>query len=326
MRLFILLLFLLGSISAQGRDFLPNAQRILFLGDSITHGGQYVDGFEGYLFAAYPERQWQVINVGLSSETVSGLSEEGHVGGKFPRPDVHERLERVLAKTKPDVVFVCYGMNDGIYLPLEEGRFASFRAGMEKLHAKVVAAGARVIHLTPPVFDAVALSGRTSADGIGGPFEGYDDVLTKYSEWLLAQQQAQGWKVIDLHGPMRAALDAQRSKEPGFRFANDGVHPSHEGHWLMTRALVRNLEGETVTPLLDRLLSSEPPVSEYLELIRKRGQLLNSAWLTETGHTRPGVGAGLPLAQAEEKAAALEKRIREFVIAHPALIASPVSP
>ena len=37
---------------------------------------------------------------------------------KIPRPDLHERLERVLTQTKPDLVFARYGMNDGIYLPL----------------------------------------------------------------------------------------------------------------------------------------------------------------------------------------------------------------
>ena len=50
------------------------------------------------------------------------MSEEGHAGGKFPRPDLHERLDRALPKTKPDLVFACYGMNDGIYLPLDEAR------------------------------------------------------------------------------------------------------------------------------------------------------------------------------------------------------------
>jgi hypothetical protein len=41
-----------------------------------------------------------VIDAGPPSETVSGLSEEGHAGGQFPRPDLVERLTRVLAVTK----------------------------------------------------------------------------------------------------------------------------------------------------------------------------------------------------------------------------------
>ncbi|MGV3531734.1 MAG: GDSL-type esterase/lipase family protein, partial [Chthoniobacteraceae bacterium] len=138
---FILLFALLFTVTASARDILPGVQRILFLGDSITASGEYVEGFEAYLFAAYPDRQWQVINAGLPSETVSGLSEEGHASGQFPRPDLHERLDRVLEKTKPELIFVCYGMNDGIYLPLSEERFARFREGIEKVRTKASAIG-----------------------------------------------------------------------------------------------------------------------------------------------------------------------------------------
>src|SRR5690606_34599850 len=94
-----------------------DVRRIVFLGDSITYGGHYITLIETYFRTREPQRDLEFINVGLASETVSGLSEEGHAEGKFPRPDLHERLARVLAQTRPDLVFACYGMNDGIYLP-----------------------------------------------------------------------------------------------------------------------------------------------------------------------------------------------------------------
>src|SRR5436190_1960350 len=75
----------LFALTLHAEEFLPGVKRILFLGDSITHAGQYVDYFEAYLAVRFPDRQFEVINVGLSSETVSGLTEEGHAGGKFPR-------------------------------------------------------------------------------------------------------------------------------------------------------------------------------------------------------------------------------------------------
>src|SRR5690349_15538230 len=104
----------------------PKVMRAIFLGDSITHSGLYVSLVEAYFVSRYPNRAIEFINVGLPSETVSGLSEEGHAGGQFPRPDLHERLERVLTAIKPDLVFACYGMNDGIYMPLDEERFRKF--------------------------------------------------------------------------------------------------------------------------------------------------------------------------------------------------------
>ena len=48
------------------------------------------------------------------------LSEPGHAGGAFPRPELYERLERVLERAKPDLIVACYGMNDGIYHPFTQ--------------------------------------------------------------------------------------------------------------------------------------------------------------------------------------------------------------
>src|SRR4051812_8168051 len=97
------LIFFLQSFSlrAQPRE-LAEVKRILCLGDSITYGGLYIDYLDGFLSTRYPRQRWEIINLGLPSETVSGLSEPGHAGGKFPRPDLHERLTRALEKTKPD--------------------------------------------------------------------------------------------------------------------------------------------------------------------------------------------------------------------------------
>jgi lysophospholipase L1-like esterase len=285
-------------------DFLPGTKRILFLGDSITYAGQYVDRFEMLLFTQYPERQFEVINCGLPSETVSGLSEPGHAGGKFPRPDLHERLGRVLPKVKPDLVFACYGMNDGIYLPLDDERFGKFKDGMRWLHDEVTKSGAKIIHLTPPVFDPAPLEVRATS---------YDAVLARYSAWLLEQRQA-GWEVIDLHGPMGDALEAQRKADPAFTFAKDHVHPNDAGHAVIAEALFAGLKPEKLAPF-QKLLASEwassPAGKDYASKVRKRGRILADAWLTETGHLRPGMGKGLPLEEAQTQAAGLERQIRD---------------
>ena len=76
-------------------------QRVVFLGDSITYSGQYIAYLETYLTTRFPERRFEFIDLGLPSETCSGLSEPGHAGGQFPRPDVHERMGRVLDKLSP---------------------------------------------------------------------------------------------------------------------------------------------------------------------------------------------------------------------------------
>jgi len=287
------------------------AKRIVILGDSITYGGTYVDFVETVIRTRLPEWRGEILDLGLSSETVSGLSEDGHAGGKFPRPDLHERLARILAQTKPDLVVACYGMNDGIYFPFSEERFAKFRDGMLRLRAAVTAAGAKLIHVTPPVFDPLPIAAKVlpaGRDAYPAPFAGYNDVLARYAAWLVAQR-TQGWDVIDAHGLMATSLASLRQKNLSFTFSKDGVHPDSLGHAVIARAILtawglRPDEGD----LLAHLATN--PDSALLKLVRERRKLLMNAWLTATGHTRPGVPAGLPLVQAEAKAAELNETIR----------------
>ena len=281
---------------------LKNWRKILFLGDSITFGGHYVTYFETGLRLAYPKKSdLEILNAGLSSETVSGLSEAGHANGKFPRPDLHERLSRVLEKIRPQVVFACYGMNDGIYLTLEPARFEAFKNGMHRLHKAVENSGAKIIHLTPPTFDP-------GPDANPADFN-YNQTLDAYSQWLL-EQKHQGWNVIDLHFPMNRELQARRNSEPQFRFSKDRIHPSPEGHWIMAREILRSLA------LPSENFTHDPGRSELLGLVGKRSELLKLAWLTETGHVRPGVPAGLPIQEAVRAATPLTERI-EALLSNP---------
>lgn len=289
----------------------PEARRIVFLGDSITYNGAYVALIEAAWIAQRPAPAVEMLNLGLASETVSGLSEEGHAGGRFPRPDLHERLDRVLEQSRPDLVITCYGMNDGIYHPLDEARFATFRRGMERLREKVLAAGADLIHLTPPVFDPLPIRERVLPAGLDAypqPFSGYDQVLAAYSDWLLAQAKTSGWRVLDIHGPMSAALAAARATNPAFSFAKDGVHPGEEGHLLMARPLLKawNLA------VRENGVPDHPHGDEILALVRKKQALLRDAWLSATGHQRPGVKPGLPLPEAQKQAAALDTEARRL--------------
>ena len=121
------------------RQLLIESDRVVFLGDSITFNGHWVSYLTCWMESAGTKAR--VINMALPSETVSGLSENGHAGGKFPRPDLHERLDRVLRISRPDVVLACYGMNCGIYQPFDTERFKKFREGSIRLHEKVEGIG-----------------------------------------------------------------------------------------------------------------------------------------------------------------------------------------
>ena len=284
-----------GSTQPLPREQILAAHRIVFLGDSITAGATYViDVATALRSQKLPHGGPEVLSTGLSSETVSGLSEESH---PFPRPCVHERLTRALAALKADVVFACYGMNCGVYMPLDEERFAAFRAGMEKLHNETVASGARIIHITPPYFDPA----RKPTQAF------YADVLLQYSQWLVSQR-AQGWEVIDLHSAMREEALKRKALDPKFTFSNDAVHPGAEGHWLMAQQILVWLGDSSAAeaPSLEALLQKRQFPTAAVKLIEQRVQLTKNSWVQAIGHNRPGVAKGLPLEEATAKAAELD--------------------
>ena len=306
----LLMLALLCSFSpvTQGAEptlaeLVGNARRILFLGDSITAAGPAVANFDAWLLTQKRPQTSVVINAGLPSETVSGLSEEGHAGGQFPRPDLAERLERVLKVAQPDVVIACYGMNCGIYQPFDKERFARYQAGIRQLRERVEQAGARLIHVTPPFYDD-QVSPR--------PFV-YNEVLGRYADWLL-EQRSQGWLVVDLHRAMTAEVARRRQTDPKFTFQPDGVHPNDAGHWFVATRLIAAMGDEAAASAESpqaMLRQAGLPV-ELLPLVTERMQIRRDAYVGAAGHKRPGVAKGLPIPEAEQAAARLSDKIQSL--------------
>lgn len=279
-------------------DLLHKSKRMVFLGDSITYSGQSVAYFEAWLLTQRLPHPPLVIDAGLPSETVSGLSEEGHAGGKFPRPDLAERLDRVLAITKPDLVVACYGMNCGIYLPFDEQRFEKYQSGIKQLKQKVEAAGAQLILCTPPFYDDLRAP---------RPFS-YNEVLDKYSAWLVAQRK-EHWLVIDTHSAMTQEVAERRKADPKFTFQNDGVHPNDAGSWVLAREVIHGFGGNVSAATPAEMLESAKLPPKVLPLVQQRVNILRDSYVGTAGHKRPGVAAGLKIPEVEVKAAELTKQI-----------------
>jgi lysophospholipase L1-like esterase len=270
--------------------------RIAILGDSITYGGRWATLVESALRDTPRFSDAVIVNFGLPSETVSGLSEDGHAGGKFPRPCLHERLERILVEFTPTLVLACYGMNDGIYLPQDEIRFKAYQDGILKLKIAVEARGARVVFITAPLHNADKPSDDPNR---------YDAVLDGQARWLLARS-ADGWQVIDIRPDLKLAVAENKRNQPEFTFAGDGVHPGSEGHRFIAESICTQL-----WPIWKLEGKPRYAVGDALAILAKRNELLKHAWLTQTRHTRPGIPDGIPLNQAGTEAAELLGKYRE---------------
>jgi lysophospholipase L1-like esterase len=266
-------LLILLALCAQPDGLPRDGQRIVFLGDSITAAGGFIRDIEAYLVTRFPQRHVQIINLGLGSETVTGLTETDH---PFPRPDVHDRLARALALTKPDHVVACYGMNDGIYHPFDEARFAAYQKGIHRLIAAVQAAGAKLTLLTPGPFEASAIPDRLRPAGAAdysykAPYADYDDTLAHYGKWLMTLR-SETLEIIDIRTFILAHAESMRNVDPKFHLTGDAIHPGPAGQWLIASALLEAwhapAEVDTLTIELDGdsgAKASRGQVGEYEE-------------------------------------------------------------
>jgi lysophospholipase L1-like esterase len=273
----------------------------VFLGDSNTYAGGYVAHLEARLKQTVPHLK--LLNLGVSSETASGLSEVDH---PFKRPCVHERLDKVLRMTRPGVVFACYGMNDGIYDPPNAERMQAYQQGMLDLAHKVTASGARLIVLTPPIFEPepVAAKGKFGPTKEGryayfAPYQRYDDVLQQQADWCLTNP-FQATAVLDIRTMLIQAKQQSRTSDPTFNYSGDGVHFGEQAHALIAELILDQLHAPTE-------IASRELTAGQLAAAVKRTKLLRDAYLSATGKNRPGLPAGHPIWMAEQLAKAIEE-------------------
>jgi lysophospholipase L1-like esterase len=214
------------------KSLFTDNQRIAFLGDSITFQGGYVKNLELELAK---EGNFNVFNFGKSSETVSGLSEADH---PFPRPVLFERLDKVLTTARPDITFLYYGINDGIYSPFDEGWFTAYQQGLDKAIGIIHQADSDIILLTPSPFvgdDKVKNEGLPLAQySYKNPYCHYNaEVISIYADYILQLEDKRVAKVIDIYHPLlEAAVTA---------FNSDPIHPNAIGHKIISDVIQREL-------------------------------------------------------------------------------------
>jgi lysophospholipase L1-like esterase len=285
---------------------------ILVLGDSITAAGHYVDDVETYLLLHERERLPSLVALGLGSETVTGLTEPEH---PFPRPNVHDRLDRALNAVQPDIVWACYGMNDGIYHPFSEARFAAYQQGIRKLIDKSHAVGAKVVLLTPPPYagSVIHVAGPKPGEPYGyqTPEPHYDDVLKRYSEWTLSLAGKENVDVIDVRTPLVPHL--AKSYE-----GKDPIHPNRFGHELMAEAILAHLGYETGNNIIETGVSSrkdDEGWQQVRDLVAKRRRVLDNTLLWEIGHSRPGERPKMTIDEARRQAVDIDRQLAALLSA-----------
>ena len=193
---------------------------VAIIGDSITEQRQYGTLIEDYLLMCQPAKL-RTMQFGWSGETVGGLN---------------NRMADFLAM-KPTVATLCYGMNDGRYVPVTNEIKSVYHEGLEKAVRALQAGGAKIVVGSPGCVDADAFVRPTvsSAD--------YNVNLGALKDEAAAVAKATNSSFADVYSPMIKAMALGKAKF-GQKYSvagSDGVHPKYNGGLAMAYAFLKGL-------------------------------------------------------------------------------------
>lgn len=212
-----------------GESLVTPGARVAIVGDSITEQKLYSKYVEAYLLACSGVKDVSVFQYGWSGERAPGFA---------------ARLENDLAGFKPNIVTLCYGMNDGSYQPYSDNIGKPYEKSMREILAKLSGVGVtKVVVGSPGAVDNYFFRpGQTFADGKPAAVS-YNDNLAHLRDIdkKLAEETKQSF--ADVHGAMYDAMQKAQAKlgEKYNVCGGDGFHPGPNGQLLMAYAFLKGL-------------------------------------------------------------------------------------
>lgn len=213
------------------------------VGDSITHGGLYTGYTYLYYVTRFPNRRFEITNAGISGDTAVGAV---------------RRFDWDIASYHPTVATIMLGMNDvggGLYNQPTTEKLAHDRkflidryaTNLRTLATKLKESGARVILLTPSIFDQTVVfdpaklpPGTKVSQPTEAGMDGTNDGLKVCAERVREIGHDLGCPVVDFNGPMAAINAEQQKKDPHYTLiGRDRVHPGPVGHFVMAYLLLK---------------------------------------------------------------------------------------
>lgn len=295
-----------------------NGKTVLFLGDSITDGGTYVSVIHTYFRLYLTDCNVDIRNLGVCSETVSGLSEPDH---PFPRPCALGRVDRIMEEIHPDLVVTCYGINDGIYYPFSEEYLNEYKRGYNELVDRIHKYGAKAAVMTPPPFDTVSFQGELAEAGdekysFMKPYKEYCEVMKRYADWIRAEMPGKADCVIDLYTALFNENENRRIGDPNYS-SGDGIHPNRHGHFIMADSIMRELF-YIYAPKFEPLMKVDN--FKLTEMIHQRDDLHHCSDKETIGHDNEFKSEYLEKSALDIALAEHDKEIDRYISEHTELI------
>ena len=231
-----LLAVLCGVLCVQAVTPFKDGEKVIFLGDSITNGGDFIYWVQAVYQLRHPGKI-RLENAGISGDVASGgLARLGY--------DVLDK--------KPNRVFIMFGMNDiKLWLyskggtAMDEKRMKplkNYEDNLNRICDRLKEAGVTAVLITPTPYNQYVNNNPSTYNEAG---------LAAAAEIVRKIARERGLEMVEFHIPMTEVLKKQPKISP---MGKDNVHPNALGHLLMAYYLCREaglLDGRIAEVVID---------------------------------------------------------------------------
>lgn len=206
-----------------------DGDRVVFAGDSITHGGMWHVYILDYYLTRFPARQVVFSNAGIAGDSAKG---------------VLRRFDRDVLRDQPNRAVVMLGMNDvgrdyfvenpsPGQIQAQNGALRYYQTNMTQLFDDFAAKNIPVIVVTPSPFDETT---RIQAQN----FPGKNEALARAADFLRTLAAERRLPVVDFQKPMTELnLQIQKSNPTATLCGKDRVHPDNAGYLVMAALFLK---------------------------------------------------------------------------------------
>ena len=220
---FVVILFFsfITNLNAQeGKLLFKDGDRVCFIGNSITHSGEFHPDIFLYYATRFPKEKVSFFNCGVS----------GDIAG-----EILSRMDSDVFVHKPTVAAFMVGMNDmirGYFGKSKTGEttpnaLETYKKSATQIAENLTKYGCKLIIQLPSIYD------QTVKNSIGNMF-GLNDALGKCAEFLSELAPKYNATVVDYWTIMKNINEQEQKKDTSFTIVSeDRVHPDSPGHLVM---------------------------------------------------------------------------------------------
>jgi len=218
----------------------PN-DRVCYIGNSITAGGEYCFFIDLYAHTRYPNLKFESFNSGISGNSAQ---------------DVLDRMNRDIFVHHPTIATIKLGMNDvrrDLYSSQKASpeiekqqadALADYSDKMTKIAEELSAQKCKLIFLTPSIYDQTAKIATANNFGV-------NDALAKCAEIVKGLAKKYQAPIVDFYSTMNSINRTMQLKDSTYTLiGNDRVHPGMPGHLVMAFTFLTALHCDSLVSKL----------------------------------------------------------------------------